>query len=134
MTLPIVHNPAYDAEFPPGHRFPMGKYRRLAEVLVEDGLAAPGTFIVPAPAPRGWVKRAHDAAYVDQVYAYTVPASVEREIGFPITEKTAIRAQCATSGTVLAARLALEHGVACNTAGGSHHARWIHGAGFLHLQ
>ncbi|QBK29433.1 histone deacetylase family protein [Roseitalea porphyridii] len=130
MTLPIVHNPAYDALFDPDHRFPMGKYRRLAEVLVEDGLAAPGTFIVPAPAPRDWVKLAHDATYVDQVYACAVPRPIEREIGFEVTERTSLRAQCATTGTVLAARLALEHGIACNTAGGSHHARFAQGAGF----
>ena len=130
MTLPILHNPAYDALFDPGHRFPMGKYRRLAERLIEDGLAAPGTFIVPAPAPRDWVKRAHEATYVDQVYGFDVPERIEREIGFKVTERTSLRAQCATAGTVLAARLALEHGIACNTAGGSHHARHAQGAGF----
>jgi acetoin utilization deacetylase AcuC-like enzyme len=47
-----------------------------------------------------------------------------------VTERTALRAQCATAGTVMAARLALEHGVACNTAGGSHHASRMQGAGF----
>lgn len=130
MALPILHNPAYDALFDPDHRFPMSKYQRLAEVLLEDGLAAPGTFIVPAPAPREWVKLAHDAAYVDQVYAHAVPEAIEREIGFAITERTSLRAQCATTGTVMAARLALEHGIACNTAGGSHHARRAQGAGF----
>jgi acetoin utilization deacetylase AcuC-like enzyme len=33
-------------------------------------------------------------------------------------------------GTLAAARLALEHGIACNTAGGSHHAQADTGAGF----
>ncbi|RNC96463.1 MAG: histone deacetylase [Oricola sp.] len=130
MPLPILHNPAYDALFDPEHRFPMGKYARLAEVLIEDGLAAPGTFIVPAPAPRDWVKLAHDDTYVDQVYAFDVPRAIEREIGFEVTKRTSLRAQCATTGTVMAARLALEHGIACNTAGGSHHARHAQGAGF----
>ena len=130
MPLPILHNPAYDAHLPADHRFPMGKYARLAEVLIEDGLVAPGTFIVPAPAPRSWVELAHDPGYVDQVYAFDVPKRIERQIGFEITARTAIRAQCATTGTVMAARLALEHGIACNTAGGSHHARRAHGAGF----
>ena len=130
MLLPILHNPAYDAEFPAAHRFPMGKYRRLAEVLVEDGLAAPGTFIVPEPAPAALVKLAHDAAYVDQVYGFAVPEAVEKAIGFAVTAKTAVRAQCATMGTIMAAELALARGIACNTAGGSHHAGPLHGAGF----
>ncbi|QKV20656.1 histone deacetylase family protein [Oricola thermophila] len=130
MRLPIVHNPAYDAKFSPDHRFPMSKYRLLAEAIMEEGLAGPGDFHVPAPAPASWVKLAHDPAYVDRVYALDVPAEIEKAIGFEITERTVLRARCATAGTVLAARLALEHGVACNTAGGSHHAGRHRGAGF----
>ncbi|MDZ7600076.1 MAG: histone deacetylase, partial [Hoeflea sp.] len=38
--LPIVHAPAYDAGFAPGHRFPMGKYTRLMELIGETGLGA----------------------------------------------------------------------------------------------
>ncbi|MCI5078232.1 histone deacetylase [Oricola sp.] len=130
MRLPIVHNPAYDAKFSPDHRFPMSKYQLLAEAIMQEGLAGPGDFHVPAPAPASWVKLAHDPAYVDQVYSVAVPAAIEKDIGFPVTERTALRAQCATAGTVMAARLALEHGVACNTAGGSHHANSRQGAGF----
>lgn len=130
MVLPIVHNPAYDAHFPTNHRFPMGKYGRLADVLVEDGLVAPGQFHVPEPAPRDWVKLAHDPAYVDAVYAFDVPAAIEKQIGFEVTDRTSVRAQCATAGTVIAAQLALAGGIACNTAGGSHHAGPAHGAGF----
>ncbi|MEL6201772.1 MAG: histone deacetylase [Pseudomonadota bacterium] len=130
MVLPIVHSPAYDADFDPAHRFPMGKYSELARVLVEDGLASPGTFIVPEPAPTSWVKRAHADEYVDQVYDFNVPTDIQKAIGFELTHKAILRAQCATTGTVLAARAALEHGVACNSAGGSHHAHRLHGAGF----
>ncbi|MEM1377512.1 MAG: histone deacetylase [Pseudomonadota bacterium] len=130
MALPIMHNPTYDANFDPGHRFPMGKYSALARVLVEDGLAAPGTFIVPDVAPKSWVKRAHAGEYVDQVYAFDVPQPIQKAIGFQLTDKAIVRAQCATTGTVMAARAALEHGIACNTAGGSHHAHSRHGAGF----
>jgi len=130
MRLPIVHNPAYDAKFSPDHRFPMSKYRLLADAIMREGLAGPGDFHVPGPAPAAWVKLAHDPAYVDQVYSFSVPQRIEKEIGFPVTERTALRAQCALAGTVMAARLALEHGIACNTAGGSHHANSRQGAGF----
>lgn len=128
--IPVVHHPAYHAEIPEGHRFPMGKFRRLGEVLVAEGLVAPGGFAVPALAPDRWLRLAHDGAYVDQVLGCAVPAPIAREIGFPMVESVARRAQAATGGTVLAARLALEHGLALNTAGGSHHARRAHGAGF----
>lgn len=128
--LPIVHHPAYQAEIPSGHRFPMGKFGRLAEVLVADGIVAPGHFFQPALAPTSWLGLAHDAAYVDQVVHGEVPARVAREIGLPMTASVARRARAATGGTVLAARLALDHGIALNTAGGSHHARRAQGAGF----
>lgn len=130
MPLPIVHSPAYDAKFPIGHRFPMSKYKVLAEVLIRDGLATAESFHVPAPAPENWVKLAHDATYVDQVFAFNVPQAIQKLVGFEMTKKAIIRAQCATTGTVIAAQMALESGVACNTAGGSHHAGPQHGAGF----
>lgn len=127
---PIVHHPAYQAEIPDGHRFPMGKFRRLAEVLVEEGIVAPGGFHRPEPAAEAWLRLAHDGAYVDQVLTGAVPPKVAREIGFPMSDSVVLRARAATGGTVLAARLALDHGIALNTAGGSHHARRDQGAGF----
>jgi acetoin utilization deacetylase AcuC-like enzyme len=130
MPLPIVHHPGYDAGFPPDHRFPMDKYRVLIELLAARGLAAHSNLHQPTLAEPDWLKLAHDPAYVDQVIACAVPPKIEREIGFPIGERVSRRAQLAAGGTVLAARLALASGIACNTAGGSHHARYEHGAGF----
>lgn len=130
MRLPIVHNPRYNAEFPADHRFPMGKFQRLAEVLMEEGLAGPGTFHVPGEAPASWIALAHDRTYVDQVFSSAVPPAIAREIGFAMTPPVALRARCASAGTLMTARLAMEHGIACNTAGGSHHARFAQGAGF----
>ncbi|MBD8893161.1 histone deacetylase family protein [Roseibium litorale] len=130
MPVPIVHHPAYCADLPEGHRFPMDKFRAVAGQLEAEELADGGKFHRPRPAPFEWVALAHDAAYVDQVFSGQVPHAVAREIGFPMKEDIALRARCATGGTVLTGYLALEHGLACNTAGGSHHARWKHGAGF----
>ena len=36
-------------------------------------------------------------------------------------------------GTILAAKLAMEYGLACSTGGGTHHAFPIHGSGFCIL-
>ncbi|PTW62120.1 acetoin utilization deacetylase AcuC-like enzyme [Breoghania corrubedonensis] len=130
MALAIVHNPDYNADLPDGHRFPIAKFRRVAELLVEEGLAAPGTFHMPVAAPADWIALAHARTYVDQVFNGQVPAAIAREIGFPMIETVARRARCASAGTLLTGRLALEEGIACNTAGGSHHARFEHGAGF----
>jgi acetoin utilization deacetylase AcuC-like enzyme len=130
MPLQIVHHPDYDAGFAVNHRFPMSKYPLLMKALRERGLAVPETLSMPEAAPAAWLKLAHAADYVDQVLACEVPAKIEREIGFPVGERVSLRAQLAAAGTVLAARLALKHGIACNAAGGSHHARRAQGAGF----
>jgi acetoin utilization deacetylase AcuC-like enzyme len=130
MALQIVHHPDYDAGFAADHRFPMGKYRELMAALKSRGLAGDGSLHVPEPLDAATLALAHARGYVDQVISCTVPASIEREIGFAVGERVSRRAQLATAGTLLAAGLAMEHGIACNTAGGSHHARRSQGAGF----
>ena len=127
---PIIHHPAFRAEMPAGHRFPMDKFSRLAAVLQAEGLAGPAGFIRPEPIDEDSLRLVHDEAYVRGVIDLTLPADVARRIGMPNTDSVATRARAAAGGTLLAARLALEHGIACNTAGGSHHAQADTGAGF----
>jgi len=64
------------------------------------------------------------------VLAADVPYPKTRRIGFPITPEVAARAQAVPGGTWLAAHLAIRHGFAANTAGGSHHAFADTGAGY----
>lgn len=130
MALPVVFHPAYAPALPAGHRFPMAKFAALAEVLVADGIVSPGAFHTPVPAGRDALLTVHDAAYVDAVLGARVDPAIARRIGLPVTPEVALRAQAATGGTLLTARLALAHGLACNTAGGSHHAGPWGGAGF----
>jgi acetoin utilization deacetylase AcuC-like enzyme len=127
---PIVHHPAFRAEMPPGHRFPMDKFSRLAAVLEAEGVAGPDGFILPEPIDLESLLLVHDEAYVRGVIDLTLPADIARRVGLPNTASVARRAQTAVGGTLAAARLALEHGIACNTAGGSHHAEAGAGAGF----
>ena len=127
---PIVYHPAYNAPLPPGHRFPMQKYARLAEVLEEEGLIGPEGLHTPEPASFELLAAVHDPDYVRQVLDAAVPPNVERVIGMPVTRSVSDRVQAAVGGTLMAARLALRHGLACNTAGGSHHAGPKGGAGF----
>jgi acetoin utilization deacetylase AcuC-like enzyme len=129
MPLAIVHHPDYAAELAAEHRFPMGKFRAVAEHLVAFGLA-PNGFHQPEPAQREQLARAHAISYIDAVLACDVSADVTRRIGLPITPSVVRRSLAATGGTMLTANLALRHGIACNTAGGSHHAMREGGAGF----
>ncbi|ATC26542.1 histone deacetylase [Caulobacter vibrioides] len=127
---PIVHHPAFRAEMPAGHRFPMDKFSRLAALLEAERVAGPDGFARPEPVDVETLCLAHSEDYVRGVIELSLPPDIVRRIGMPNTESVATRARAATGGTLLAARLALAHGVACNTAGGSHHAAADSGAGF----
>jgi acetoin utilization deacetylase AcuC-like enzyme len=130
MRVPVVHHPAYVAPLPPSHRFPMPKFGRLFAYLGEAGLVLPDQVRRPEPAPRGWLELAHTPGYVTAVLEQRLDAEAERRLGLLVSPALALRSRCAVGGTVLAARLALEHGLACNTAGGSHHAHAAFGSGF----
>jgi acetoin utilization deacetylase AcuC-like enzyme len=115
---------------PPGHRFPMAKYGRLIAHLLEEDVVAPAQLHRPELAPPAWLRQAHTGPYVEATLGGTLAAAAQRRIGLPMTPAVVQRARAASAGTVLTARLALQHGLACNTAGGSHHAFADHGAGF----
>jgi acetoin utilization deacetylase AcuC-like enzyme len=129
MPVPLVSHAAYEAALPHGHRFPMRKYGRLAEVLVERGLA-PNGFVTPEEASAELIALTHDRVYVEQVFTCSVPREVERRIGLPVDAGVVRRARASAGGTLLAARLALQHGLAGSSAGGSHHGQRETGAGF----
>ena len=123
-----VHHPFYVAPAPA-----RSTYRWNKNGLIRDLLAAQGDRIAwhePDEMPIAWLEATHDADYVASVLEARVPPDKTRRIGFPITPEVARRAAVVPGGTWLAARLALQHGFAANTAGGSHHALHDTGAGY----
>ncbi len=127
---PLVFHPDYTYPLPAGHRFPMGKFGRIREVLIEDGIAPASAFISPEPISRAALEAAHTPAYVEAITSLALSRAAKRRLGLPLSEALVRRTRAATGGTLLTARLALERGLACNMAGGSHHAHPDHGAGF----
>lgn len=128
--LPVVYHPAYDVLMPEGHVFPMSKFRGVRELLQRDALAVPVTFHRPEPVSRDQVELVHDPGYVRDYLEGTLDEAAMRRIGFPWNEAVVRRTMHAAGGTLLTARLALQHGIAANTAGGTHHAFRDHGSGF----
>lgn len=127
---PIVHHPLYSVPLPAGHRFPMGKFAALAALIEARGLLDRRNRHVPDPAEPEVLGLAHAPEWVEAVLGGKLAPAAERRLGLPVTPPLAARARAAAGGTILAARLALEYGLACNTAGGSHHAFREGGAGF----
>jgi acetoin utilization deacetylase AcuC-like enzyme len=129
-VLPIVFHPAYSVPLPAGHRFPMPKFKALHDVLERLDLVGRRNRFQPGLAPRSWLQLVHGPDYVGHILAQTLPREAERRLGLPVSPALAERSRAACAGTLLAARLAMEHGLACNTAGGSHHAFADAGSGF----
>ncbi|MCS6813730.1 MAG: histone deacetylase [Cyanobacteria bacterium] len=130
MDLPLVYHPDYVAPLPPGHRFPMEKFRLLREMLLTSGVATLDQFHIPELPPPAWLELVHTADYARSYCEGTLAPSALRRIGLPWSTALANRTCIAVGGSVLTARLALQHGLACNTAGGTHHAFPSYGSGF----
>lgn len=126
----LVFHEAYSFELPAGHRFPMPKFAALMRHLHASGLTPLRTAPAPVPVDREALRLAHSASYVDRVLNLALAPEEQRRLGLPLSPALVQRARAAVGGTILACRLALAHGFAANTAGGSHHALRDGGAGF----
>jgi len=130
MTIHAWSSAAYVIPLPAAHRFPIAKYALLRERVLAEGLIPRDRLHDPPRATREELLRAHDAGYVDALDAGTLDDAAMRRIGFPWSPELVERSHRAVGGTVAAARSALEHGLAINLAGGTHHAFADHGEGF----
>lgn len=130
MDLPLVYHPDYVVPLPPAHRFPMAKFRLLYESLLADCVAVPTQFHTPERPSQNWLELVHTAAYVQAYCEGTLEPKAQRRIGLPWSAALVNRTCVAVGGTILTAQLALQQGLACNTAGGTHHAFPSYGSGF----
>jgi acetoin utilization deacetylase AcuC-like enzyme len=130
MDLPIVYHPNYVTPLPAGHRFPMPKFQQLYELLLADGIAHKEQFHMPSSPSTELIELAHTTDYVQAYCDGTLSPKMQRRIGLPWSPALVNRTCVAVGGTILTAKLALNNGLACNTAGGTHHAFPDYGSGF----
>ena len=128
MELPIVNHPDYVAKINDDNKFPIQKFGALAEHLIKQGIVK--KFHIPKECSISTMKTSHSLEYINHIKNKTLDLKLQKKIGFPINDSVARRSFVATGGTVLASRLALDSKLACNTAGGSHHATFDSGAGY----
>jgi len=129
-TVPAMRAFAHDVytyPLPEGHRFPLAKYRMVREAAgtlprldVRDADAA------------GWddLGRTHSDDWLERVATGRLERREELALGLPWSRALVERARRATGATILAARAALDDGVAANLGGGTHHAFADVGRGF----
>ena len=128
MELPIVNHPDYAAKIGDDNKFPIKKFSELASFLKKEKVVK--KFYKPDPCSVDTLKEVHSEEYIFKIKNKTLEEKLVKKIGFPLVDSVVRRSLVATGGTVLASKLAINYGIACNTAGGSHHAIYDEGAGF----
>lgn len=132
--LPLVYHENYSQVLlPERHPFPMTKFALLRQLLLDDAVAQAVQMRSPEPADDALLQLAHTADYVQRFTHGELDAAAVRRQGFPWSPALVTRSRTAVGGTRLTAELALEQGLACHLAGGTHHAHADFGAGYCLL-
>lgn len=127
MKLTLYSCDHHDIPLPPGHKFPLAKYRMLRERLEADKRF---TIERPVPADVATISLAHDPDYVSAFVEGRLSLQIIRRIGFPWSQGLVARTLCSVGATLAATHTALEKGFGGALAGGTHHAYYSEGSGF----
>ncbi len=128
--MKLFYTDHFELPLPPGHRFPMAKYRRLRDRIISDPIFEQDVLLVPNSATVEQLCLAHDRNYVHRVIAGELSGAEIKRIGFPWSPAMVERSQRSSGATLAAARHAILDGIAVNMAGGTHHAMRDAGEGF----
>jgi acetoin utilization deacetylase AcuC-like enzyme len=117
----------YTYPLPPGHRFPLPKYR-LVRTAAER---LPGVDVLNARRA-SWrdLRATHATRYLARVRSGGLDRREQLALGLPWSGRLVERARRAAGATLQAAEAALADGVAANLGGGTHHAFADAGRGF----
>ena len=107
---------------PANHKFPLPKYALLRERVVADGIAADGEIHETDPVAWAQLGAVQDPALVERIRTGGLSVREQRGLGLPWSPELVERGRRSVAGTVAAAFHALEHRVAMNLGGGTHHA------------
>lgn len=131
--LPIIHHDGYVCEFPMKHRFAMRKFHGVLRFLKTDNVISMKQVLEPSAIDPDFLKLVHTPDYVERFLSGNTSVEEQRLTGFQWSTGIVSRCRLETGGTLLAGQLAMEHGIACSTGGGTHHAFPSHGAGYCLL-
>jgi acetoin utilization deacetylase AcuC-like enzyme len=126
------YHPDYFFPLPSDHPFPMDKFWR-AEAMIR-GAAPSGLSILPVgPASEEDLLRVHTADYLQKIRTGMLDHIEALKLGLPACEALLTRSRMEVAGTIAAACAALDDGLSCNLAGGTHHAFADRGQGYCVL-
>jgi acetoin utilization deacetylase AcuC-like enzyme len=125
------YHPGYTYPLPEEHPFPMDKFWRAEEIIRAECRKARIHLVEPASIPQ--LVRVHTAEYLTSIRTGSLSREGLVRLGLPPCEELLTRSRRETGGTVAAMWAALEEGLACNLAGGTHHAFPNRGLGYCVL-
>ncbi len=129
----IFYSPYYYADIGENHVFPIKKFELVRDKLFGEGTLQSSEILEPQPVEVQDVLLVHTEDYISRLRGGTLTAKEVRKLGLPWSKSLVRRSFLAVSGTINAAKHALEYGVASNLAGGTHHAFPDRGEGFCVL-
>jgi acetoin utilization deacetylase AcuC-like enzyme len=112
----------------------MIKYDLLPQQLLYEGTVQKVDFFEPSKlCDDEDVLRVHTLEYLEDLKNLTLNKRAARKLGFPLSEQLVDRELRIAQGTIEGCLKSLEHKVAMNIAGGTHHAYTDHGEAFCLL-
>jgi acetoin utilization deacetylase AcuC-like enzyme len=129
----LYYSPYYYADIGEGHVFPIRKFELVRDLLLKEGTLRADEIFEPEPVKIEDLLLVHTEDYITRLIAGALTAKEIRKLGLPWSNSLVRRSFHAISGTINAARAALESGIASNLAGGTHHAYPDRGEGFCVL-
>ncbi len=131
--IPLITHPYYSYAFDHSHRFPMEKFGLLSEYLKEKKVLTKTNSFRPGRAKTEILQLAHCETYLSRFVNNQQNEKEIRRMGLPWSDGLVRRTLISPNGTLLAASLAMEYGVGCHLAGGTHHAHRDFASGFCIL-
>jgi acetoin utilization deacetylase AcuC-like enzyme len=129
----IFYSPYYYADIGEGHVFPIRKFEMVRDKLLAEATIAADEVTQPEPADVNDLKLVHTEDYITRLVNGELRPKEIRRLGLPWSRSLVRRSFHAISGTIEAAKFAIENQVASNLAGGTHHAYPDRGEGFCVL-
>lgn len=128
--LKTYYSDQFKFPLPPDHRFPIDKYSRLRQAILEEGILTSQDLHIPEPATHDQISSIHQVDYIERVFTGTLSPKEIQRIGFPWSPELVERSRRSVGGTIAACRTAFQDGIGINLAGGTHHAHAGFGSGF----
>lgn len=108
----------------------MEKYDVLPEQLIYEGTVSESAFFNPDMLQDEQLLLTHTSDYLQKLNDQQLTPKEIRNIGFPMSPELVQRGKHIANGTYMCAKYAITHGIAMNTAGGTHHSFADRGEGF----